>query len=128
MSLNRRGFTIIEMMIVVVVLGILATIAAPRFGTISDKARLAAMRSDLKNAESAEETYFSDYGDYATVAELETVGTLSLSSGTTMTVTTGTTGYLIKTTNPAITAGPTICTLQVGLGAGINVDGKINCN
>ncbi|NLS14710.1 prepilin-type N-terminal cleavage/methylation domain-containing protein [Vibrio sp. SM6] len=42
---RKRGFTLIELVVVIVVLGILAVIAAPRFINISDDARVAALQS-----------------------------------------------------------------------------------
>ena len=64
---NRRGFTLIELLIVVVIIGILAAIAIPKFANTKEKAYLAAMKSDLRNLATTEETYASDnnglYGD-----------------------------------------------------------------
>lgn len=40
---NNRGFTLIELVIVIIVLGILAVIAAPKFINMSDDARLASL-------------------------------------------------------------------------------------
>ena len=67
MRTNRRGFTLIELLIVVVIIGILAAIAIPKFANTKEKAYLAAMKSDLRNLATTEETYASDnlgvYGD-----------------------------------------------------------------
>ena len=56
---NRQGFTLIELLIVVVIIGILAAIAIPKFGNTKEKAVVAAMRSDLRNLASAQETYWT---------------------------------------------------------------------
>ena len=59
---NRKGFTLI----VVVIIGILAAIAIPKFANTKDKAKIASMKSDLRNFVSAQEGHFADYATYAT--------------------------------------------------------------
>jgi len=61
----RKGFTLIELLIVVVIIGILAAIAIPKFANTKSKAYIAAMKSDLRNLVTAEESYFSDSAKYA---------------------------------------------------------------
>ena len=62
----RKGFTLIELLIVVVIIGILAAIAIPKFANTKSKAYIAAMKSDLRNLVTAEESYFADSASYAT--------------------------------------------------------------
>jgi type IV pilus assembly protein PilA len=62
---TRKGFTLIELLIVVVIIGILAAIAIPKFASTKEKAYITAMKSDLRNMMTAQESYFSDYGSYA---------------------------------------------------------------
>jgi prepilin-type N-terminal cleavage/methylation domain-containing protein len=66
MKSMRKGFTLIELLIVVVIIGILAAIAIPKFANTKSKAYIAAMKSDLRNLVTAEESYFSDSAKYAT--------------------------------------------------------------
>jgi len=61
---SNRGFTLIELLIVVVIIGILAAIAIPKFASTKEKAYLAAMKSDLRNLATAEESYFYEYNTY----------------------------------------------------------------
>jgi prepilin-type N-terminal cleavage/methylation domain-containing protein len=61
---SRKGFTLIELLIVVVIIGILAAIAIPKFANTKTKAYTAAMKSDLRNLVTAEESFFSDSGTY----------------------------------------------------------------
>ena len=68
--LNRKGFTLIELLIVVVIIGILAAIAIPKFSNTKEKAYVAAMKSDLRNLVTAEESYFADTDLYGSVANL----------------------------------------------------------
>jgi len=60
MSGNKKGFTLIELLIVVVIIGILAAIAIPKFTNTKEKAYIAAMKSDLRNLTTNEESYAAD--------------------------------------------------------------------
>ncbi len=64
--MNRKGFTLIELLIVVVIIGILAAIAIPKFANTKSKAYITAMKSDLRNLVSAQESFFSDSSNYTT--------------------------------------------------------------
>jgi len=66
MNRSRRGFTLIELLIVVVIIGILAAIAIPKFANTKSKAYIAAMKSDLRNLITAEESFFADSTKYVT--------------------------------------------------------------
>ena len=66
MTKRAHGFTLIELMVVVLIIGILAAIAIPKFGATKDRAYVATMKSDLRNLVTAEESYFSDYASYTT--------------------------------------------------------------
>src|SRR5688572_24574216 len=59
---HQPGFTLIELLIVVVIIGILATIAIPKFANTKGRAISSAMKSDLRNLASAQESfyYFND--------------------------------------------------------------------
>jgi Tfp pilus assembly protein PilE len=88
---DERGSIIIQAtLIVVVIIGILAAIAIPRFSTTKEKAYIAQMKSDLKNLAAAEEAYASDNSGAYIPAGTATAGTpwngIGATSGVTITI------------------------------------------
>jgi type IV pilus assembly protein PilA len=125
---NRKGFTLIELLIVVVIIGILAAIAIPKFAATKDKAKLASVKTDLRNMMTAQEAYFSDFATYGSFAQLVTASNFSLSSGNTGAATGVGSGFTGTFTNTTISSGFKTCTVQVGAGAATTVDGVIICS
>ena len=126
---NRKGFTLIELLIVVVIIGILAAIAIPKFAATKDKAKLASIKSDLRNIETAEEAYFSDHAAYGTDVQLATDKLFLPSTGNTGSVTpNGTIGYTATYTNASISASSLYNTCSVTVGDGSATDGVITCS
>jgi general secretion pathway protein G len=66
---DTRGFTLIELMIVVVIVGILATLLIPRIMDRPDEARLTKAKVDIKAIESALKLYKIDTGTYPTTEQ-----------------------------------------------------------
>ena len=128
MSDNKRGFTLIELLVVVVIIGILAAIAIPKFSATKDKAKMASVKSDLRNTMTAEEAYFADYSTFGTLPQLQVNSNYSLSTGNSGTVVPAVNGYTATISNATISSGTTSCTVQSGGGATVGVDGVIICS
>jgi prepilin-type N-terminal cleavage/methylation domain-containing protein len=64
LALARAGYTLIEIMLVIVIIGILVAIAVIHFSDIQEHAYIATMESDLNNLEEAEEAYFVEFDTY----------------------------------------------------------------
>ncbi|OQY20628.1 MAG: hypothetical protein B6I36_00405 [Desulfobacteraceae bacterium 4572_35.1] len=61
---NQGGYTLIELLTVVTIIGILASIAIPNYRGYRDKAKMVTMVSTLRQLRLAEEVYFTDYQKY----------------------------------------------------------------
>ncbi|MDI6840566.1 MAG: prepilin-type N-terminal cleavage/methylation domain-containing protein [bacterium] len=62
--MNRKGFTLIELIVVIVIIGILAAIAIPRFMGAQDRARIGAAEADVTLMRQALGLYEIDYSTY----------------------------------------------------------------
>jgi type IV pilus assembly protein PilA len=69
---GEKGYTLIELMIITAIIGILAVIAIPTYAKYRDRSYDSAAKSDLRNAATAQESYFLVNETYAAViANLE---------------------------------------------------------
>lgn len=68
---NKKGFTLLELMIVVAIIGILASMAQPMFKVAVLKSREAALKEDLFNLRNVLDQFYADNGKYPdTISQL----------------------------------------------------------
>ena len=118
---NKKGFTLVELVVVIAILGILAGIAIPRFMDATATARGAKIVADMRTIESSESMYYAQKGTYATMAQLTGAGLLASEpvppAGTykiSETNKTGTVTATSYTVTPNNAATPPTVTIEVG--------------
>lgn len=83
---SERGFTIVELLIVIVVIGILAAIVIVAYQGVTNKANASAAKGNAESVQKVAEAYNADKSTYpAAVADLSTTGlTAKMPSGVTV--------------------------------------------
>ena len=105
---TRDGFTLIELMIVIVIIGILASMAVSTWQSHKEDAIVAGMKSDLRNLATAEEAYLADNAAYTSdTGDLD----FRLSPNVVVTLQANPAGWTAKTTHPATAKE---CALAIG--------------
>ena len=88
----KKGFTMIELIFVIVILGILASVAIPRLAATREDAEISAAVANLRTLVSDATAYYTAKGDFGS-AKCNQITNVPL-SGATATVTTATSGKL----------------------------------
>ena len=76
--MNKKGFTLVELMVVIVIIGVLAAVAIPKFSAATNKAKASEAPTVLSNIVSAEKTYFAEMTTYVTATSANLKGTLGI--------------------------------------------------
>ena len=129
MRAGQKGFTLIELLIVVVIIGILAAIAIPKFANTKEKAVVTAMRSDLRNLASVQETYWIQNRVYYGAAIPDPAFDLKPSPAVVLTVVSAdAAGWSATASAPSVTTQT--CSIFYGSAAPLppaTVDGAVKC-
>ena len=115
---GEGGFTLIELLVVIIIIGILAAIAIPTFLNQRKKGWEASAKSALKNASTAQESYFTDASSYGTLAQITAEGFNPTSTVTLTVVRADTTGYCMSAKHQSSAADRTYYLASSGASAG----------
>jgi prepilin-type N-terminal cleavage/methylation domain-containing protein len=101
-SKRHAGFTLVELMVVVGIIGVLAAIAVPQFSSRQGKAYDARVKQDARNVATAEESYYTDNLTYYS-GSCNSMPGVNLSPGVMCTATSSGNAFSIQTSHPRAT-------------------------
>jgi type IV pilus assembly protein PilA len=99
---GRAGFTLVELMVVISIIGVLAAIALPTFTGRQGKGFDARVRQDARNAATGEEAYYLDTLSYFS-GDCSLLPGVNVSPGIACTATASGSGFEIATSHPRAT-------------------------
>ncbi|MEW6087489.1 MAG: prepilin-type N-terminal cleavage/methylation domain-containing protein [bacterium] len=75
---KERGYTLVELVFVIFIIGILASIAVPNFMTAKDKTRIAAAKDNLNTILKGINMYYIEYGHYPDQSDLDNASSINV--------------------------------------------------
>ena len=100
----QKGFTLIELMIVVAIIGILAAVAIPQYGDYTSRARAGAAAMELDSVKTAISLCFTENGNILTGCDSGALGVPTIKVTKNITAVTSVTNGVIKVDTGATTA------------------------
>ena len=123
MNRARSGFTLVELMTVLAIIGLMAAIAIPRLSSSKDQAYVAQMQSDLRALGSQQEAFWAHNARYGAMADTAKLN-LPRTNGVNITITTANAvSWSASATHNALPSTQS-CTLGVGQGQ----TGRLGCS
>ena len=112
---SQEGFTLVELMIVVAIIGILAAVAIPQFAAYRQRAYNSSATTDIKNIQTSEAAFFTDWNQYGQSVAAAPAAALGANVGATLTGPGGAATMIGDFMNGAAR------TLQIGIGNGVSL-------
>jgi prepilin-type N-terminal cleavage/methylation domain-containing protein len=100
---REGGFTLVELLVVIVILGVLAGIVVFAVGGVSQKSKASACNTDIDSVQTAEEVYFTQNGAYT--ASIPALVTAKLLRAVPLT----TNGYVISADSTGLVTSAPLC-------------------
>ncbi len=112
--LNQKGFTLVELLIVVAIIGVLSTIGVPTFRKMIQKAKKSEAKVNLGGLYTSEQAFFSEYGVYGN--NLNAIGFETDGQSPIYTIGFLTNACVSQTILPLVASGPQSAALYTAYG------------
>ncbi len=117
-----KGFTLIELMIVVAIIGILAAIAIPNFVKFQCRSKQSEAKTNLKALYVAEESYYAEQDVYLAITSCSQLDCVSITNDAGWSPKGDRIRYSYVTTAGASTTAPTFLGIATGSESSVNTD------